>query len=60
MTTDTRRQHLCLLAAAELEQMHRDGHLPGQGRRSATTIAIDVGFWVLYLGAMIALATAVV
>ena len=28
--------------------MDRDGHLPGQGRRSATTAAIDLAFWLAY------------
>lgn len=56
VTTDARRRHLCVLAAADLEQMDRDCHLPGQGRRSATTIAIDVGFWLVYGAGVAALA----
>jgi hypothetical protein len=51
MTTDTRRTHLSLLAKQDLEQIARDGHLPGVGRRSVTTIAIDVAFWLVYGGA---------
>jgi hypothetical protein len=56
MTTDARRRHLCLLAAADLERMDRDSHLPGQGRRSATTTTIDVAFWLVYGAGLAALA----
>lgn len=48
MTTARRRSHLSLLAAADLEQLERDGHRPGLGRPSWVTIAADVGFWLLY------------
>jgi hypothetical protein len=49
MTTD-RRTHLALLAKQDLEQIARDGHLPGVGRKSWATWAIDVTFWLVYGG----------
>jgi hypothetical protein len=45
----SRREHLSLLAAEDLERLEREGRLPGFAK-SAATWAIDIAFWLLYGG----------
>lgn len=52
MTTDARRRHLSLLAAADLERLEREDRLPRLAK-SVATWAVDIAFWLLY-GGMVA------
>lgn len=46
-----RRSRLSLLAAEDLERLSREGALRAGGR-SIVTWAVDIGFWLVYGGAM--------
>lgn len=54
MTTDraARRKMLSLVAAADLEVLEREGKLPPVSRISWGTVLADVGFWLVYGGAL--------
>jgi hypothetical protein len=51
MTTEVRRRHLSLLAAEDLDRLEREGRLPRLGK-SLATWAADLGFWLVYGGAL--------